>query len=109
MEVKGFRTILLLAEEKSMTKAAKKLGITQSAISFQIKSLEEQFGVKLLSRHVNGIEFTPAGQLLLEYAKIFVEMKSRLYAKMNQLKKMEQDLAAEKMRLIKELEPLQPA
>ena len=48
----------------SFTRAAAKLGVTQSAVSHQIRKLEDHFGVALLQRQNPGIEITPAGAQL---------------------------------------------
>jgi LysR family transcriptional regulator, glycine cleavage system transcriptional activator len=48
----------------SFTRAAAELGVTQSAVSHQIRKLEDHFGVALLQRQNPGIEITPAGARL---------------------------------------------
>ena len=48
----------------SFTRAAAELGVTQSAVSHQIRKLEDHFGVELLQRQNPGIEITPAGAQL---------------------------------------------
>ena len=48
----------------SFTRAAAELGVTQSAVSHQIRKLEDHFGVALLQRQNPGIEITPAGAQL---------------------------------------------
>ncbi len=56
---------LIAAEERSFTKAAKRLGVSPSAISHAIRGLEEGLGVRLLSRTTRSVAPTDAGQELL--------------------------------------------
>ena len=56
---------LAVADEKSFTKAAKRLGVTQSALSHAIRGLEEQVGVRLLARTTRSVAPTEAGEQLL--------------------------------------------
>jgi DNA-binding transcriptional LysR family regulator len=56
---------LAVAEERSFTRAAKRLGVTPSAISHTIRGLEEAIGVRLLSRTTRSVAPTDAGKQLL--------------------------------------------
>lgn len=56
---------LAVAEERSFTRAAKRLGVTPSALSHTIRALEEGIGVRLLSRTTRSVAPTDAGQQLL--------------------------------------------
>ena len=58
-------TFLAIAEERSFTKAAKRLGVSPSAISHAIRGLEEDLGVRLLSRTTRSVAPTEAGKQLL--------------------------------------------
>ena len=55
---------LTVAEERSFTKAAKRLGVSPSAISHSIRDLEAQIGVRLLSRTTRSVALTDAGESL---------------------------------------------
>jgi DNA-binding transcriptional LysR family regulator len=46
---------LAVADERSFTKAAKRLGVTQSALSHAIRGLEEQVGIRLLARTTRSV------------------------------------------------------
>lgn len=59
----GFVTV---AEEKSFTRAAKRLGVSPSAVSHSIRGLEEEIGVRLLSRTTRSVAPTAAGEQLLQ-------------------------------------------
>jgi DNA-binding transcriptional LysR family regulator len=56
---------LVVAEERSFTRAAKKLGVSPSAMSHAMRGLEEDMGVRLLSRTTRSVSPTEAGELLL--------------------------------------------
>src|SRR5205809_5686455 len=56
---------LVVAEERSFTRAAKRLGVSPSAISHAIRGLEEGIGVRLLSRTTRSVAPTNAGEQLL--------------------------------------------
>lgn len=57
--------LLLVAREGSFTRAAAKLGISQSALSQTVRALEERLGVRLLSRTTRSVTPTQAGERLL--------------------------------------------
>lgn len=62
-------SFLALAEMGSVTAAAERLGRTQSAVSMQLRRLEEAAGQGLFSRQPRGVVLTPAGVRLLPYAR----------------------------------------
>lgn len=62
-----YRVFYYVAKEKSITKAAKKLYISQPAISKSLKKLEEEMQVELFYRNLNGVELTEAGKILYSY------------------------------------------
>src|SRR3954464_1840435 len=64
-ELSVMSAFLAVADEKSFTKAAKRLGVTQSALSHAIRGLEEQVGVRLLARTTRSVAPTEAGEQLL--------------------------------------------
>lgn len=55
---------LTVAEERSFTKAAKRLGVSPSAVSHSMRELEEEIGVRLLSRTTRSVALTDAGEHL---------------------------------------------
>ncbi|MBF4991982.1 LysR family transcriptional regulator [Methylophilus sp. QUAN] len=55
-----------VAREKSFTKAAAKLGVTQSALSQTMRGLEERLDIRLLTRTTRGVSTTEAGQRLVD-------------------------------------------
>jgi DNA-binding transcriptional LysR family regulator len=55
-----------VAEERSFTKAAAKIGVAQSTLSYAIKQLEAGMGIRLLTRTTRNVTTTPAGKRLLD-------------------------------------------
>src|SRR6202030_3765590 len=71
MELRHLRFFIAAAEEGSLTLAAKKrLHAAQPSLSRQIRDLEHEVGVKLISRSVRGIELTAAGKAFLDHARL---------------------------------------
>ncbi|TCK61827.1 LysR family transcriptional regulator [Seleniivibrio woodruffii] len=68
MELAQLAAFAATAELKNMTKAAQKLNLSLSALSTQIKLLEEELNVTLFSRQARGVELTQEGAALLESA-----------------------------------------
>src|SRR5215208_7670418 len=58
------RAFVVVARERSFTRAAAKLGVSQSALSHTIRELEERLGVRLLSRTTRSVSPTEAGERL---------------------------------------------
>src|SRR5215470_16580124 len=72
---------LAVARERSFTRAAAKLGMTQSALSQIIRNLEERLGVRLLNRTTRSVTPTQAGErLFLSVGPKFTEMDADLTA-----------------------------
>jgi len=61
-----------VAEEGQMTRAARRLGVAQPALSQAMAQLEAEFGLILLERHSRGVSLTPAGAVLYEKARLAV-------------------------------------
>lgn len=68
VDMKNIETFIQVAELCSFTKAAKKLGYSQSTVSFQIRQLEEDLKVQLLERINHTVALTEAGRKVLDYA-----------------------------------------
>jgi DNA-binding transcriptional LysR family regulator len=64
-ELADLSAFVVVAEERSFTRAAAKLGTSQSALSFTVRRLEERLGVRLLSRTTRSVAPTEAGERLL--------------------------------------------
>jgi LysR family hca operon transcriptional activator len=70
MELRHLRYFIAAAEMGSLTEAAKQVHTSQPSLSRQIRDLENQVGVELLSRSVHGVELTAAGMAFLDHARL---------------------------------------
>jgi DNA-binding transcriptional LysR family regulator len=72
---------LAVARERSFTRAAAQLGVSQSALSHTVRQLEERMGVRLLMRTTRSVSPTPAGERLLQsLTPRFQEIEAELVA-----------------------------
>lgn len=72
------RSFVLIAEGASVTRAAQRVGRTQSAVSMQMRRLEELLGRPLLARGPRGFTLTPHGAWLLERARPWLSMHDEI-------------------------------
>lgn len=79
MEIRELKTFCAVIENKSFTKAGSEVHLSQPTVSLQIKSLEREFGVKLLDRMDRGVIATTEGEILYQHAK-------EILAKVDQIK-----------------------
>lgn len=80
MEIRTLRYFLEAAREENMSKAAERMHISQSALSKQLKGLEEELGKKLFVRHSFSIELTEEGMLLRKRAEDLLSMADKITA-----------------------------
>jgi LysR family transcriptional regulator for metE and metH len=69
LEIRHLETLLALSECGSLSKAAARLFLTQSALSHQLKALESHYGAALVEKNIRPLRFTAIGQRLLGLAK----------------------------------------
>ena len=72
MEVRQFKTLVAIADYGSFAAAADAVGLTQSAISLQIKTLEDELGFELFDRRHRPPVLNEKGVLLVEHARTIV-------------------------------------
>lgn len=78
MELHHLQTFVVVAEEASITRAAKRLYTTPSSISVHIKTLEDELNVQLFTRTSRGMQITDKGQILLEKALLTLQSVNNL-------------------------------
>ncbi len=65
-DLSSLSTLLVVAEERSFTRAAKRRGVSPSAISHSMRNLEEELGIRLLTRTTRSVSLTQAGAHLVK-------------------------------------------
>ncbi|MBP2032163.1 DNA-binding transcriptional LysR family regulator [Clostridium algifaecis] len=74
MDIKQLKYFLAIAEEGKITGAAKKLNIAQPPLSYHLKLLEKELGIKLMDRGSRKIHLTDAGEILKNRAEQILEL-----------------------------------
>lgn len=78
-EIQDLSSFVAVAEDRSFTRAAAKLGTSQAALSYTVRRLEERLGVRLLSRTTRSVALTVAGERLLRtVAPRFEEIRAEI-------------------------------
>src|SRR5258706_2779480 len=83
LEVRHLRTLIALAEAGTVSRAAERVHLTQSALSHQLKALESHYGVAMVKRHGQSVQLTEPGRRLVTLGRTVV----------NEVQTAERDLA----------------
>jgi DNA-binding transcriptional LysR family regulator len=86
MQIESLKVFCDLAETESFTKAAQINGVTQSAVSQQISSLERIFKSLLIERSKKKFRLTREGQVLYDYSKEMVQTYDGLFSRLQEIK-----------------------
>ncbi|KUM02425.1 LysR family transcriptional regulator [Chromobacterium sp. F49] len=92
LELRHLKSLLALAESGSVSQAAQRVYLTQSALSHQLKQLETAYGLALFERKTQPLRFTPAGERLLRLAR---DLLARVAAAERDLARIRQGEAGE--------------
>ncbi|MGB0900526.1 LysR family transcriptional regulator [Halocynthiibacter sp.] len=82
LDLTALRSFVAVADAGGVTKAAGFLHLTQSAVSMQLKRLEESMNVSLLDRSSRQIALTAPGEQLLSYARRMLALNDEVYGKL---------------------------
>ena len=82
LDMTALRSFVTVAEAGGVTRAAGVLNLTQSAVSMQLKRLEESLDLKLLDRSSRTIGLTAAGEQLVGYGQRMLSLNDEIYAKL---------------------------
>lgn len=82
LDLTTLRSFVAVADNGGVTRAAGALHLTQSAVSMQLKRLEEMLDVELLDRSGRSVALTSSGEQLLAYARRMVSMNDEVVAKL---------------------------
>jgi DNA-binding transcriptional LysR family regulator len=80
MDTKQLAAFCAVVERRSFSQAAERLGVTQPAVSLQVRSLEQRFGQRLLDRSGRRVEPTEAGMRLYQGAQRLLQLEEQLVA-----------------------------
>jgi DNA-binding transcriptional LysR family regulator len=72
------RTLIAVVDLRSFTKAAQSLGVTQPAVSAQIKRLQGLLGADLLDKSAPGVSLTSSGELVVNYARRLLSINDQI-------------------------------
>jgi len=86
MDEKDWLILKILAEKKSITKAAKILAISQPALSNRLQQMETRFATPIVIRTQKGIHFTPEGDYLVEQARSYLSKMETVDNTINAMK-----------------------
>ncbi len=86
MQIESLKVFCDLTETQSFTKAAQINGVTQSAVSQTISSLERQFKSLLIERSKKNFRLTAEGEVLYDYAKQILQTYEALHSKLQEIK-----------------------
>ena len=79
LDLTSLRSFVTIADVGGVTRAAAALNLTQSAVSMQIKRLEDVLGAQVLDRSARTVGLTPAGEQLLSYARRMLALNDEVY------------------------------
>ncbi|NVO23381.1 LysR family transcriptional regulator [Donghicola sp. C2-DW-16] len=82
LDLTALRSFVAVADSGGVTRAAGFLNLTQSAVSMQLKRLEESLDANLLDRSARQIALTPAGEKLLGYARRMLELNDEVWSRL---------------------------
>ena len=82
LELTALRSFVTVADTGGVTKAASALNLTQSAVSMQLKRLEESLGQELIDRSGRAIGLTGAGEQLLGYGRKLLALNDEVFSRM---------------------------
>lgn len=85
MDLKQLEYIAKIADEKSITRAAEKLFLTQSALNQQLLHLEKELGAQLFKRTKSDWSPTPVGEIYLEGVREILRVRRRIYSQISDL------------------------
>ncbi len=79
LDITSLRSFVTIADVGGVTRAAAVLNLTQSAVSMQIKRLEDMLGADLLDRSARTVGLTPVGEQMLSYARRILALNDEVY------------------------------
>ena len=90
VKLEFYRVFYVVAKTGNLSKASKELFISQPAVSYGIKQLEEQLGGRLFVRTAKGMELTPEGRMIYEYVSRAFDELTAAENKFSQMRGLEE-------------------
>ena len=87
MHLENFKIFADLVESQSFSRAAKINGVTQSAVSQQMRAMEKHFNVLIVDRAQKHFRLTPEGQKIYESAREFLQLYDQLSTELQEMRK----------------------
>ncbi|MFQ6551646.1 LysR family transcriptional regulator [Aestuariibius insulae] len=82
LDITALRSFVAVADTGGVTKAAGFLNLTQSAVSMQLKRLEESLGISLIDRSARSVALTAEGEQLLSYARRMIDLNDEAWGRL---------------------------
>ena len=82
LDLVALRSFVAVADSGGVSMAAERMHLTQSAVSMQVKRLEQDFDTKLLQRKGRGVVLTPVGEQLLSYARRLIALNDETWTRL---------------------------
>ena len=87
LTLQQMEALICLVEERSFSRAAKRMLLTQPALTKNILNVEDCLGVKVVNRSSTGVSLTPEGKILYDVARRMVKLRKEAGEKIRQLQK----------------------
>lgn len=85
MDKKDWILLKTLHQNKNMTRTAEQMFVSQPSLSYRLKNLEEEFGIKLFFKTKHGLEFTSEGEYLVKYSEEMLHQLEMMKDKMSNI------------------------
>lgn len=83
LDLSLLKTFVTVSEAQGFTRAGERLGLSQPAVSLQMKRLEDSVGRGLIEREARGLKLTPDGEVLLGYAREMLRLNDEARARLS--------------------------
>ncbi len=86
MNMKQFNYVTMLAQEKSFSRTAEKLNISQPSLSQYIRKIEKDLGEELFIRHGSSVKLTDAGSIYIDIGRKILDLEKEMYSRLTDLR-----------------------